>query len=520
MERLHFGPDAKYSALEAAIHVARYALAKSVCPGKTVLDVACGEGYGSWLLASWGAASVTGIDISADAVDIARQRFGGENIEFGVADATRIPKVLGEKRFDLIVSIETIEHVRKPEKLLEGIRAVAAPGATIIITCPNDHWYYAESEGNPFHTRKYRFEEFRALTESVLGPATSFRIGSLAAGFGSIPLGADAGAAPDDDQSAMMRVRPIPTGLMVPGEDASKPTPQDCSFFVGIWGREIDEVAMVTFPLSMNASDRSLFGGPRISELNDYIRRLETRRDELEAELATSASPDEHGIAKLGRTLQAAIEGLRAERAEMLAFLRTERNGAVKAQLAERDKDIDDLRAALADNKERSRTLAADLASRTEELAVLQETLRGRESEMSDLQRTLRGTSLRLRGVMAENQVLRERASQLLLQSGATDEARSQVETLDAHIRTLEGRIAEQESRIAERENRIAEQEAALARAGAENAALHEQAHQLATQLEAVPWRVVGVYRKVRPLVPRRLLKLGASAIDSRGRRP
>ena len=60
-ERLQFGSEMAYNAMDAAEHLARYAMLRSICVGKRVLDVACGEGYGSYLLAQWGAASVTAV---------------------------------------------------------------------------------------------------------------------------------------------------------------------------------------------------------------------------------------------------------------------------------------------------------------------------------------------------------------------------------------------------------------------------------------------------------------------------
>lgn len=58
IERLDFGEGANYNAIEASIHLGRYALARSVVRGRRVLDAACGEGYGSTLLKKWGAAFV------------------------------------------------------------------------------------------------------------------------------------------------------------------------------------------------------------------------------------------------------------------------------------------------------------------------------------------------------------------------------------------------------------------------------------------------------------------------------
>ncbi|HET8995122.1 MAG TPA: methyltransferase domain-containing protein, partial [Acetobacteraceae bacterium] len=67
-ERLHMSGEQPYHGFEAAAHVARYALLRPACAQRRVLDIACGEGYGSALLAGWGARSVVGVDISAAAI--------------------------------------------------------------------------------------------------------------------------------------------------------------------------------------------------------------------------------------------------------------------------------------------------------------------------------------------------------------------------------------------------------------------------------------------------------------------
>ena len=72
--------------------------------------------------------------------------------------------------FDLVVSIETLEHVEDAGRYLQAIRRVAREDAVFVVTCPNDHWYYGDGEGNPHHRRRLRLAEFQALTTAALGP--------------------------------------------------------------------------------------------------------------------------------------------------------------------------------------------------------------------------------------------------------------------------------------------------------------------------------------------------------------
>src|SRR3954447_13913879 len=94
-----------YEPTGAAIHVIRYAGAVAVCPGKRVLDVACGEGYGSFLMAQAGAGEVIGLDVSAEAVAAAARQFPHPRLRFLAGDAANMDSLLGDSQFDLIVSL-------------------------------------------------------------------------------------------------------------------------------------------------------------------------------------------------------------------------------------------------------------------------------------------------------------------------------------------------------------------------------------------------------------------------------
>lgn len=249
MERLGTSPSGEYSALEAAIHVGRYAPLMSLCAGRRVLDVACGEGYGSWLLARAGAAQVDGVDINREAVRAARATYRASNLTFRVADAGALAAKLGEARYNLVACIETIEHLRDPDAFLAELRAVMAEDCVVYVTCPNDHWYYAEDAGNPFHARKYRFEEFRELTEGVLGAASRWLFGTAALGFATVPLVRDDAGAP----SPYVAARPLGAALLCPPSPADAVGPTVASYFVGVWNdpeARVDGGAF--FPMSMN----------------------------------------------------------------------------------------------------------------------------------------------------------------------------------------------------------------------------------------------------------------------------
>jgi ubiquinone/menaquinone biosynthesis C-methylase UbiE len=145
-------------------HWHRYHFAAPLVAGLDVLDVACGEGYGSALLAS-SAAKVIGADIAPTAVEHARERYARvANLEFRQADCAALP--FAAASFDAVVTFETIEHIEAQEAFLDEIRRVLRPDGLLILSCPNKA-EYSDRRGftNEFHVRElYRPELERLVT--------------------------------------------------------------------------------------------------------------------------------------------------------------------------------------------------------------------------------------------------------------------------------------------------------------------------------------------------------------------
>jgi len=140
-------------------HVARYALAAGAAKDKRVLDLGCGTGYGAHLLAEQGAASVVGIDNSAEAIAYAAEHYPHKNISFQVGEATQTG--LPADEFDLVVCFELIEHLEKQTELVTEIARLLAPGGVAFISTPDADRPYAKD--NPFHVRELKRDEFTAL---------------------------------------------------------------------------------------------------------------------------------------------------------------------------------------------------------------------------------------------------------------------------------------------------------------------------------------------------------------------
>ncbi len=110
-------------------HLHRYFLARELCRGLDVLDVASGEGYGSALLAQT-AASVIGVDLSKKAVDHAANSYNLANLSFKVGDARELP--IEDGSLDVVVSFETLEHFFEHNQFLAEVKRVLRPQGRLI----------------------------------------------------------------------------------------------------------------------------------------------------------------------------------------------------------------------------------------------------------------------------------------------------------------------------------------------------------------------------------------------------
>jgi SAM-dependent methyltransferase len=147
-------------------HWHRYAFAQRFVAGKRVIDVACGEGYGSALVAGI-AADVVGVDIDAQAIAHARATYAGTaNLRFVEGSATALP--LPDACASAIVSFETIEHLDaadQPRMLAEFAR-VLAPGGLLVLSSPNRPEYSeARHYVNPYHRCELDRDELARLLE-------------------------------------------------------------------------------------------------------------------------------------------------------------------------------------------------------------------------------------------------------------------------------------------------------------------------------------------------------------------
>jgi 2-polyprenyl-3-methyl-5-hydroxy-6-metoxy-1,4-benzoquinol methylase len=145
-------------------HEVVYAWVAERVTGMRVIDMACGEGYGSAILARAGAASVVGVDANPEAHEHARLRYTAPNLRF-----ERDLVETFDEPCDAVVFLQTIEHVQDAGAVLEHFKALTGDTGTAYVSTPNVLTLAApgaERSGNPWHVHEYRSQEFRELCEA------------------------------------------------------------------------------------------------------------------------------------------------------------------------------------------------------------------------------------------------------------------------------------------------------------------------------------------------------------------
>jgi SAM-dependent methyltransferase len=161
-------------------HQAVYEWIAARVAGERVIDMACGEGYGSDVLAA-SAASVVGVDANPEAHEHARLRYRRPNLRF----ERDLVESFAEQA-DAVVFLQTIEHLQDPDAVLEHYRSLVSGGGransgavdrgregsggegrgTVYVSTPNVLTLApkgADRSDNPWHVHEYRADEFERL---------------------------------------------------------------------------------------------------------------------------------------------------------------------------------------------------------------------------------------------------------------------------------------------------------------------------------------------------------------------
>lgn len=214
---------------------------------KRVLDVGCGTGYGSAMMATPDR-EVVGVDTSAEAVEWANATYRNDNAGFFVMPATdlRFP----DDSFDAVCSIQSIEHFDDVEVFLSEVVRVLRPRGVLAVATPNRLTYSPDGSINPFHTKEY---DARELEQLLAGSFEKVAVTGLHAGL-------DLALAPGVTRHFKeygVRVEALREAL---GE-----TPEEVRRFVEEWLVEdgfesfnFGAVGLHSFPISPKSIDTSL----------------------------------------------------------------------------------------------------------------------------------------------------------------------------------------------------------------------------------------------------------------------
>jgi SAM-dependent methyltransferase len=133
-------------------HVAAYALCARLLPQGRTLDLGCGIGHSYELLAP---RETVGLDADAGVL-------AGQARPTRVGDMRALPFEDGE--FDAAISVQAIEHVPDPERVLAEARRVLRPGGSAVFVTPNRLTFGPVDEViDPYHYVEFSAEELRAL---------------------------------------------------------------------------------------------------------------------------------------------------------------------------------------------------------------------------------------------------------------------------------------------------------------------------------------------------------------------
>lgn len=147
---------------ESQEHINRYVFASHYVAGKVVLDGACGDGFGSYILAQT-AKHVSGIDMESELIARATSVYKKENIDSQIGDVTKLP--FPDAHFDVAVSLETIEHLDEAEQhaFLSEFRRVVKPGGMIVMSTPDKTIWRELVLHQHDHKRELTHPQFAAL---------------------------------------------------------------------------------------------------------------------------------------------------------------------------------------------------------------------------------------------------------------------------------------------------------------------------------------------------------------------
>lgn len=226
-------------------HLNRYQFAGFFVKGRDVLDLGCGVGYGSdYLMAERKPKSVTGVDISKEAIDFAKSHYKRKGLKFLISGAENI--LLPDRSVDVVIALELIEHVGDYKKVLAEVGRVLRKDGVFVVSTPGKK----ERPQSDFHTHEFTLEEFKEALSSKFNPVRFYSQNRLhilvitddytfSRGFEEIKTAKDLSFERSDYFIAVCgKVKKYPRSLGVFGDDSY---PLKLEMDVGILNGALDE---------------------------------------------------------------------------------------------------------------------------------------------------------------------------------------------------------------------------------------------------------------------------------------
>ena len=294
-------PEFHKGTLMYAEHITRYLCAQQLVQGKSVLDIASGSGYGTKILAKK-AKIAYGVDIDKNSIEYARENYNAKNIEYIAGDGGAIP--LPDDSVDVVVTFETIEHIKDYERFIREIKRVLKPDGLAIISTPNDLEF---AEGNHFHLHEFQYDELVRLVKKDFKNVDSY----FQATWKYVAIGSKESLESEGSMS-------IPTLNLAP-----KKPHQHLYFYLLCSNRKITETVEPIAALGEHYSDREIIA--ERANVKDQIEEAEKQIKNLEAYLE-KANHQSLVMQKMRDELNEEITKIRASRGYKIS----ERLGNIK----------------------------------------------------------------------------------------------------------------------------------------------------------------------------------------------
>ncbi|AIG97130.1 Lipopolysaccharide biosynthesis protein [Archaeoglobus fulgidus DSM 8774] len=429
-------PTAKPEEVGAEIHyehLHRYYFAAQFVKGKVVLDLGCGEGYGSYILSKY-AKKVVGVDIDDKSIKHASSTYIRSNLEYRVGSVTSIP-VDGEEIFDAVICFEVLEHIAEHEEMLQEVKRVLKKDGIFVVSTPNKKVYSDEPNyQNPFHVKELYFDEFKALLGRYFKHIYFF-------GQRVYPSSQIWCLTEDNDRSSEFVIERGERSFVRVEAERKEPM-----YFIAIASdsplKEIDYRSYLTDVSSV-----------LINNFRKYIRHLEKRLRELEVEVGRLNSIVEQKERQIG-DLSASLDKLNTEVAEKSGRV-YELENALKikdGELSRLQQEIESLRSAVRDreaeierlNDELER-ISGELKDKNEQVSQLTRSLEEKTKELNEFKVKSINLEQKIRGLEGE---LKEKESLVGKLRRELDEKEKMIGELQQESQKVKSEIAAKDEQI------------------------------------------------------------------------